>query len=38
MKSAHFTNFFAKANEVMANVEAYQLSLIENATRPYRRC
>jgi quinol monooxygenase YgiN len=38
MKSAHFTNFFAKADEVLANVEAYQLSLIENAARPYRRC
>ena len=37
MKSAHFANFFAKADEVLANVEAYQLSLIENAGRLYRR-
>jgi hypothetical protein len=30
--------FFAKAEEVLANVETYQLSLIENAGRLYRRC
>jgi quinol monooxygenase YgiN len=38
MKSAHFANFFAKADEVLANVDAYQLTLIENAGRLYRRC
>jgi quinol monooxygenase YgiN len=38
MKSAHFANFFAKADEVLAHVDAYQLSLIENAGRIYRRC
>jgi quinol monooxygenase YgiN len=38
MKSAHFASFFAKADEVMANVDAYQLTQIEHAGRLYRRC
>jgi quinol monooxygenase YgiN len=38
MKTAHFTGFFAKADEVLAHVDAYQLTLVEHAGRPYRRC
>jgi quinol monooxygenase YgiN len=38
MKTAHFTAFFAKADEVLAHVDAYQLTLVEHAGRPYRRC
>jgi quinol monooxygenase YgiN len=38
IKTAHFASFFARADEVLANVEAYQATLIEHAGRPYRRC
>jgi quinol monooxygenase YgiN len=38
MKTAHFTGFFARADEVLAHVDAYQLTLVEHAGRPYRRC
>jgi quinol monooxygenase YgiN len=38
MKTAHFTGFFATADEVLAKVDAYQLTLVEHAGRPYRPC
>ena len=38
MRSAHFTRFFATADEVLARVDAYQLTLIQEPGRSYKRC
>ena len=38
MKSQHFKDFFEHADEVLANVDAYQLSMMLPPDRSHRRC
>jgi quinol monooxygenase YgiN len=38
MQSPHFKAFFSRADEVMASVDAHQLSMVLAPGQPYRRC
>ena len=38
MQSRHFKEFFSRADEVMASVDAHQLTMILAPGQSYRRC